>query len=141
MHHVADKVPGEAWKALKAASDDRDITDFKDAVQVIVKACPEMSYPQLEKEFRHRGFGVYLIALEKETGDTLTNVDLQGQIQKKYSVGYFLSDQAQRPSLKERWPTSAEQNLKRLEDAGVPMDRGVPKCNNVCLSSLLTSCL
>ena len=30
MHHVADKLPEEAWKDLKQASDEREITDFKE---------------------------------------------------------------------------------------------------------------
>ena len=63
MHHVADKVPSEAWKDLQKASDKRDITEFKEAVQVLLKACPEMTYPQLEKEFRMRKFNVYMIAM------------------------------------------------------------------------------
>jgi hypothetical protein len=58
-------------------------------------------------------------------------VNLQGELGKKFVVGYFLSDKVQRPSMKERWPKSSEENLRRLEDAGVPMDRGVPKCSNV----------
>jgi hypothetical protein len=30
MHHVADKLPEEAWNDLKQASDEREITDFKE---------------------------------------------------------------------------------------------------------------
>lgn len=30
MHHVADKVPEDAWMGLKEASDERDVTDFKE---------------------------------------------------------------------------------------------------------------
>jgi hypothetical protein len=63
LQHIADKTEGEAWKAVKQASDERDITDFKEAVQVLVKACPELTYPELEKEFRKRDFNVYLVAL------------------------------------------------------------------------------
>ena len=61
-------------------------------------------------------------------------MNLQGELGKKFVVGYFLSDKAQRPSMRGRWPKSSEENLRRLEDAGVPMDRGVPKCSNVYLS-------
>jgi hypothetical protein len=63
LQHIADKTEDEAWKAVKQASDERDITDFKEAVQVLVKACPELTYPKLEKEFRKRDFNVYLVAL------------------------------------------------------------------------------
>jgi hypothetical protein len=31
MHHVPDKLPEEAWNDLKQASDEREITDFKEA--------------------------------------------------------------------------------------------------------------
>lgn len=41
---------------------------------------------------------------------------------------YALSDKPQRPAHKDRWPSSAEENLERLADSGVPMDRFVPKC-------------
>lgn len=63
LQHIADKTESEAWKAVKQASNEHDITDFKEAVQVLVKACPELTYPELEKEFRKRDFNVYLVAL------------------------------------------------------------------------------
>ena len=63
LTHVADKTEVEAWKAVKQASDELDIADFKEAVQVLVKACPELTYPKLEKEFRKRNMDIYLIAL------------------------------------------------------------------------------
>lgn len=63
LAHIADKTEADAWKELKYASAERDITDFKEAVQVLIKARPEMTYPQLEQEFRKRDLNVYLIAL------------------------------------------------------------------------------
>lgn len=67
---------------------------------------------------------------EKDHGDTWTNVNLQGEIEKKYAVSYFLSDKPQRPTLVPKWPQDAEDNFARLADAGIPLDRGVDKCNN-----------
>jgi hypothetical protein len=90
-----------------------------------------MTYVELEKEFRSRGYKVYLIAMEKEIQPTQTIVNLQGKINCKYAVFYFFSDKPQRPNMKERWPKCSEDNLGRLEEAGVPMDSGVLKCNNV----------
>jgi hypothetical protein len=100
-------------------------------VQVLVKAVPDMTYVQLEKEFRERDYNVYLIAMEKDIEATQTIVNIQGKIGCKFAVFYFLSDKPSRPNMKERWPKSPEENLERLEDAGVPMDSGVVKCNNV----------
>lgn len=61
--HVAEKSEGEAWALLKQASDERDITDFKEAVQILSKAAPDYTYPRLEKEFRKRGYNIFLIAM------------------------------------------------------------------------------
>ena len=58
------------------------------------------------------------------------SIDLQGKLGKKYVVGFYYSPKAQRENLKERWPASVEDNIERLEDAGLPYDRQVPKCNN-----------
>jgi hypothetical protein len=96
---------------------------------------PELTYPQLEKEMREREMNVYLIAMEKEHGDTFTVVNMQGEIEKQYCVFYFLSDKPQRPTMKERWPESADDNMERLANAGVAVDRGIPKCNN-CKATL-----
>ncbi|KIY02853.1 uncharacterized protein Z520_01318 [Fonsecaea multimorphosa CBS 102226] len=127
---VADKSEDEAWELLKQASDERDIGDFKEALQILSKAAPEYTYPMLEKEFRKRGFSIYLIAMEKDHGDTWTNVNLQGDTGKKYAISYFTSDKPQRPTLVDKWPASPEENLTRLADAGIPLDRGVDKCSN-----------
>jgi hypothetical protein len=128
--NVADKTEAEAWALLKSASDDRDLDDFKDAVKILIKSAPDYTYPRLEQEFRDRGFKIHIIAMEKEIGDTWTNVNLQGEVGKKFVVGYYFSDKPQRPNLVDKWPTSSEENMERLADAGAPMDRGVDKCNN-----------
>lgn len=61
--HVAEMSEDEAWDLLKKASDERDIGDFKEAVQVLSKVAPDYTYPRLEKQFRKRGFNIYLIAM------------------------------------------------------------------------------
>jgi hypothetical protein len=130
LSHVADKSVDEAWALLIQASDERDLDDFKDAVKMLSKADPNITYVDMEKEFRTREFKVYLIGLEKESGPTFTNVDLQGNTGKKYAIGYFFSEKPQRPTMVDKWPESPEANLERLADVGIPMDRGVPVCNN-----------
>lgn len=130
LNNVADKTVDEAWVLLTQASDERDLDDFKDGVKILSKAAPDMTYVDMEKEFRSRDFNVYLIGLVKESGPTFTNVDLQGNTGKTYAIGYFFSDKANRPTMVEKWPESPEANLERLADVGIPMDRGVPLCNN-----------
>lgn len=62
-HRVAEKSQNEAWDLLKQASDERDIADFKEGVQILSKAAPDYTYPGLDVEFRKRGYNIYLIAM------------------------------------------------------------------------------
>ncbi len=55
-------------------------------------------------------------------------MSLQGDLDKKYQVGYYLSPKPKRNIQAAGWPESPEVNLERLKDAGVPMERGIPKC-------------
>jgi hypothetical protein len=124
-------VPGEvSWAELKVAAKERDLDDIKEAVLKFIKATPDVTYVQLEKAFRNQNINVYLIAIEKELALTYTNMDIQGNMDKKYSVSWRLSPNHQRPKEKDLWPATPEENLARLADAGEPIDRGLPKCNN-----------
>lgn len=58
----------------------------------------------------------------------MTIVNLQGKLNCKFQVMYAFSDKPQRPNHKDRWPASADENLDRLTDAGIPMNRFIPKC-------------
>lgn len=48
----------------------------------------------------------------------------------RYVVQFSLSPYPKRKATAGGWPPSPAENLKRLEDAGVVEDRGVPKCTN-----------
>ena len=93
------------------------------------KAVPASTYDELENAFRTMGFDTHLIARKKEDlFTTQTLVNIQGKIDCAYEVGFYFSDRPQRPKAKEGWPKSTQENLERLKDAGLPMDRGIPKC-------------
>ncbi|MCJ1371150.1 hypothetical protein MMC20_002365 [Loxospora ochrophaea] len=131
LSQIEDKSPEEAWDMLKAADTERDLDDFRDAVKVYSKAVPDTTYEQLERSFRQNDFSVYLIAYAKDDEkDTYTLVNLQGKIDCKYQVGFFFSAKPRRANARQGWPSGPEENLERLEDAGLPMDRGIPKCTN-----------
>lgn len=67
---------------------------------------------------------------EREANSCISFINLQGKLDCTYVVGYFFSPKPQRAHLRERWPSSDDENLERLEDAGLPYDRQVPKCGN-----------
>ncbi|KAI1940997.1 hypothetical protein LOZ63_003814 [Ophidiomyces ophidiicola] len=130
QNDIPDKMPEEAWSMMEKASKERDLEDFRDAFKIYSKAAPLATFDDIEKGLRKEKFNVYLIALEREIGDTLISINLQGKLNCKYVVGFYFSEKPQRANLKTRWPSSPEDNLNRLADAGFPMDRQVPKCDN-----------
>ena len=58
----------------------------------------------------------------------MTFIDLQGNEDKTYRVGFHFSFDVPRQRMASAWPASQEENLERLKDAGLPFDRGVPYC-------------
>ncbi|KAK2625759.1 hypothetical protein QTJ16_005071 [Diplocarpon rosae] len=127
--HIPD-VPGEvAWEEMRKGAAERDIDDVKEAAAKYFKAVPEVTYLDLEHAFRNMNVPIYLIAIEKELSPTYTNMDLQGNRGKTYSVSWRWSNQPAKPKEIEGWPTP-EENLERLADAGEPTDCLMTKCTN-----------
>lgn len=125
-------MPGqEAWKLLEKAIVERDIDEVKEKIQIYLKAQPEITFLELEKAFRAQGYGLYLIPLHRASlSITLTNMDLQGNLGKKYTVNYRFSDKPRKQTEKEGWPKDHAEILARLEDAGDPVPCGKAKCSN-----------
>ncbi|KAL2152704.1 hypothetical protein VTH82DRAFT_5888 [Thermothelomyces myriococcoides] len=120
----------EAWAEIKRAAKERDVDDVKKAIQIYVKASPEITYAELERAFRDQDIPVWLIAIEKALASTLVNMDLQGNLGKKYTVTYRFQWNPPRPRDRELWPKNVEENLERLADAGEVVYGGLPKCIN-----------
>jgi hypothetical protein len=89
-----------------------------------------VTFEELERVFREAGMKTYLIAKKQEVSDTHTIVNLQGEIDQEFVVSIQFSAKPRRLKFKDDWPESAEENMKRLRKAGIPMDRMVPKCWN-----------
>ncbi|KAL8833138.1 MAG: hypothetical protein Q9170_004470 [Blastenia crenularia] len=132
---VDDLPVEEAWANVlttaKEAVQSRDLDDFRDAIKVYHKACKDVSYEEIERAFRTNEIGIYLIATEPRDGevlDTHTLVNLSGKRDCKYKMGYFFKKTPRTEKMAEGWPSSEEENLERLKDAGIPYERGIPKC-------------
>ncbi|GAW18051.1 hypothetical protein ANO14919_075200 [Xylariales sp. No.14919] len=129
--HLEEVNAETAWAKISEGARENDMDDVKEAIQLYVKACPDTTYVNLETAFRCQEIGVYLIAMESQSMmSTLTNMDLQGNLNKKYRVNYRFDPKPVRPREREYWPQSNEENLARLEDAGEPVNRGLSKCTN-----------
>ncbi|KAM0117051.1 hypothetical protein ACP6JC_006374 [Aspergillus fumigatus] len=130
LNDIPDKLPEEAWAALKKASNERDLEDFREGLKVYSKAVPQATFVDIEKKMREENFNIYLIAMEKPVEDSIRLINLQGKLNCKYVVAFYFSPKPQRANLKERWPADPEENLERLEVAGFPYDKQIPKCGN-----------
>ena len=122
--------PDDAWTELVAAIKAVDLDDVKEAIEKYAKACPEMTFQQLQEGLFDSGTDLFLIAKERTLLPTYTNMDLQGNLNKKYSISYRFSDQPQRPNEAEGWPADREEILSRLGDAGIVVEQSVPYCSN-----------
>lgn len=125
---VEDASPHNAWEEVKKASAEKDLDDLRVSIAKYLKVMPDITYSELETAFRSQGLNFYLIAQEKEIADTLTNMDLQGNLDRKYSITWRISPTIKRPKEKASWPDTPEDNIERLKNAGEPVDRGLPKC-------------
>ncbi|MCJ1331210.1 hypothetical protein MMC10_007898 [Thelotrema lepadinum] len=127
---IETKTAEAAWDGLKAADRERDLDEFREALKIYHKAEPSADWQSLERAFRTQDCNVYLIGYEKEVTDTYTLMDLNGKLDRKYHVGFYFSEKAPRGKMKESWPKSPEENMERLANAGLPVERGIPKCTN-----------
>ncbi|KAI0164236.1 hypothetical protein GGR52DRAFT_111506 [Hypoxylon sp. FL1284] len=128
---VAEVQAEVAWAKLVHAIKNRDMDGVKESVQEYVKNEPETTYGQLEMAFRAQKLNLYLIAMESPSLlPTHTNMDLQGNLDKKYRINYRWANKPNRPREADSWPQSAEENMGRLLDAGETVERGLPLCTN-----------
>jgi hypothetical protein len=103
---------------------------LRKAIVAYAKAYPELTFPELESGFRDASMNTYLIGKEQQVADTHTIFNLQGKGDQTYVVSIQFTNTPRRAKFAEGWPTSVEQNMTRLAEAGFPMDRMVPKCDN-----------
>lgn len=128
--HVATVSPEDAWAKIKQAVAERDVDDAKEAVQEYMKAMNGTpTYRELQEGLIGNNIGLWFIPLERQLLPIFTNMDLQGNMGKKWSVSYRFSDKPERPVEADGWPGSREEILARLDDAGDPSNSGKSRCS------------
>lgn len=125
----------DAWDNLMTADAAGDVDNFAQAFWVYCKLAPELTLVQLEECFRETDFNFCLIAKEQTVPSPVyTNVDLQGNADKRYQVSFQKTSKPRRAVLAEGWPKTPAENLERLQDAGFPRDNLKPYCTNCEMS-------
>ncbi|KAF4511954.1 hypothetical protein G6O67_001150 [Ophiocordyceps sinensis] len=129
--HVADLTPEDAWAKLERAVVERDMDDTKEAIQEYVKALDgAITYRELQEAMIDHGIKLFLIATERSLVSVFTNMDLQGNMGKRFSISYRFSEQPDRPREADSFPKSREELLARLDEAGEIVNSGRPLCRN-----------
>jgi hypothetical protein len=128
--HIASSSPEAAWEKIKQAVADRDMDDAREAVQEYMKSMGGTpTYRDLQEGFIGDKIGLWYISLERDLLPVFSNMDLQGNMGKKYSVSWRFSEKPERPIEVDGWPASREEILLRLDDAGEPNNTGKSRCS------------
>lgn len=129
--NVANVTPEEAWEKIKRAAAERDVDDAKEALQEYVKSLDGApTYREIQMGLIDEGVNLWFIGIEKELLGAFTNMDLQGNPDKKYTISYRFSEKPCRPRERVAWPESREEILSRLDDAGDAVESGKRRCYN-----------
>lgn len=128
--HIASVTPEVAWAKMEQAVKERDTDDAKEGLQEYVKALDgAVTYKEIQESLIDKGINLWLIATERQLINVFSNMDLQGNMGKKYSISLRFSEKPERPREIDLWPTSREEILGRLDDAGEPVNNGQTKCH------------
>lgn len=124
--------PEDAWNKLKQAAKERDLDDVKEALQEYVKALGGTpTFKDIQQGLIDEGVNLWFIGIERQLLGAFTNMDLQGNTGKTYTISYRFSEKPTRPRDREGgWPESKEVILDRLDDAGDTVDSGQQRCFN-----------
>jgi hypothetical protein len=128
---VADVSPDEAWNKIKQATAERDAEDAKEGIQEYVKAMSGTpTFSEIQQGLMDANINLWMIALERPILGTFTNMDLQGNMDKKYAISYRFSEKPERPREVDAWPKTRDEILSRLQDAGDTVSNGRSRCSN-----------
>jgi hypothetical protein len=105
-------------------------TKVLQALFAYAKAVGTATLQDLEQTFRGEKFNTHLIAKEQEVAVNWTLVNFQGKTDQKYTVSLQWSSEPRRAAFAVGWPSSPEENINRLGEAGFPMDSFVTVCRN-----------
>ncbi|KAM3425233.1 hypothetical protein BST61_g7186 [Cercospora zeina] len=128
--NVQDKSVEESWANIETADKQKDVEEIKKGIFAYAKSFPDLTLEELEKSFRDGDMNIHLIAKEQEVPGSYTIVNFQGKKDLKYVVSFQLAAKPKRAKFAEGWPSSPEENMTRLAEAGFVMDSFVKKCSN-----------
>ena len=119
----------EAWEQLQKADVTKDIDDIREAFEIYCRNTPTAELQAIEQRLRAEEMNLHLVAMEKDLPSNKTNVDLQNNMDRTYSVVLQLSARSKRSKqMTSMLASSAEENFARLADCGFIVKSPIPVC-------------
>ncbi|KAF9346865.1 hypothetical protein BGX26_001628 [Mortierella sp. AD094] len=122
----------EAWPKFQEADQTRDLDDVKPALAQLCEAYRGQSWTDIEKKLREEKCNTYLVATMDTVSFGYTLVNLRGEPRQEFRVipSFIMPGSVKKGRMSVGMASSYEENLSRLERAGVVRPSGVPKCHN-----------
>lgn len=112
-----------------AADKSKDMDDIKDAFETYCRNTEEATFQSIETKLRFQHANLRLVCFQKELPLNKTNVDLQGNRDKTYVVGFQLKARSSRTKMNAGLlPQTAEENFEWLGDCGFTVHSPIPVC-------------
>ncbi|KAG0300416.1 hypothetical protein BGZ98_009194 [Dissophora globulifera] len=122
----------DVWFTFQEADQARDLDDVKAALARLCEAYQDKSWVDLEEKLREKKCNTYLVATEDQISFGYTLVNLKGESNQEYRVipSFIKPGTVKRGRMSIGMAASYEDNLARLDRAGVVRPSGVRKCHN-----------
>ncbi|KAF9351309.1 hypothetical protein BGX34_000681 [Mortierella sp. NVP85] len=131
----------EVWPGFVEADQSRDFDDVKPALARLCEAFTGKCWTDLEKKLRDEGCNTYLVATEDPVSFGYTLVNLKREPNQKFRVipSFIKPGTVKSGRMALGVASSYEENLIRLNDAGVVRPSGIPRCHNCKQEGHITS--
>ncbi|KAF9432979.1 hypothetical protein BGZ76_010042 [Entomortierella beljakovae] len=122
----------EVWPKFREADLTRDLDDVKPALATLCEAFRGKSWSDLERKLREEGCNTYLVATDDPVSFGYTLVNLRGESNQRFRVipTFIKPGSVKRGRMAIGMPSSIEENISRLDHAGVVRPSGVQRCHN-----------
>ncbi|KAF9207432.1 hypothetical protein BGZ49_000455 [Haplosporangium sp. Z 27] len=122
----------EIWPMFQEADLTRDLDDVKPALAKLCEVYQGKSWTDLENKLREEKCNTYLVATMDSVSFGYTLVNLRGEPDQEFRVipSFIKPGSVKRGRMAVGMASSYEENLARLERAGVVRPSGVPRCHN-----------
>ncbi|KAG0018686.1 hypothetical protein BGZ80_006872 [Entomortierella chlamydospora] len=122
----------EVWPKFLEADQTRDLDDVKPALAQLCEAYRGQSWTDIEKKLREENCNTYLVATMDTVSFGYTLVNLKGEPRQEFRVipSFIKPGTVKKGRMAIGMASSYEENLSRLDRAGVVRPSGIPKCHN-----------